>query len=105
MFLVDFEISFIPSLAGIAQMTSGLFGSPPSFPPIHITSSLEHTHRRFGCFVQSHLLEVLHWLILSMRLFFFSYKLLISYYCAPNVIRVQEGLSDSMERIRGLRSS
>ena len=50
MFLQNFEISFILSLARIAQMPLGLFGSPPSFPPIHITSSLEHTHLEIWLF-------------------------------------------------------
>lgn len=93
-FFLDFEISFILFLAGSTQMLLRLFGSPPNFPPIHITSSLEHTKTGdlavwfspISCLALSDFVN---------KATFFS---LISYYCVPNVIKVRERLSDSMGR-------
>lgn len=65
----------------------GLFGSLPSFPPIHIISRLQHTHLEIWL-VQSHLLEMLLLLTLSTRLLFS----LISYYCAQNAKKIQKDL-------------
>lgn len=97
MFLLDFETCFILSPAWIVQMPPletlthpGPFGSPPNFPPIHVTSSLEHTSGNVA--VQSQFLEVLPWLTLSTKPLLKSYK----YLCVPNVTRVKERLLDSI---------
>lgn len=80
-FFLDFEISFILFLAGSTQMLLRLFGSPPNFPPIHITSSLEHTKTGdlavwfspISCLALSD--------FVNKATFFFSYKLLLCPKC------------------------
>lgn len=98
-FLLDFDISFIPSPAPIAQMIHLWWFSDPSRPfwfssqfPTHTYhfQTTAHTSGDLAGSVPSP--EMLLLLTLSTRLLFS----LISYYCAPNAIKIQERPSDSI---------